>query len=100
MNRNCPNCAAPYDIGEVKCPFCGTLYLDLSCIDFDAHKPVFLKLRMGGNVFVTKAIPTAGSINVERETTSMYGGLGNTLLYTVHNGWDTTIDITFTGVNT
>ena len=23
MNKNCPNCGAPYDIGLNKCPYCG-----------------------------------------------------------------------------
>lgn len=42
---NCPNCAAPLEIGEVKCPYCGTVYYDLSAIDFDNEIPLFLTIK-------------------------------------------------------
>jgi len=35
-NRNCPNCAAPYDAALNKCPYCGTSYFDMSCIDINS----------------------------------------------------------------
>ena len=48
MDRNCPNCAAPYDVNLNKCPYCGTNYFDISCIDIDSFEPFYLKLKKGG----------------------------------------------------
>lgn len=32
---NCPNCGAPFEIETHKCPYCGTSYFDMGCIDFE-----------------------------------------------------------------
>ena len=40
---NCVNCGAAKDIDEIKCPFCGTTYLDMTGIDFTKHEPVVCK---------------------------------------------------------
>lgn len=53
-NRNCPNCAAPYDVTLNKCPYCGTSYFDMSCIDIDNHKPFYLKIKTGGYTVTAK----------------------------------------------
>ena len=37
---NCINCGAAKDTNEIKCPFCGTTYLDFTAIDFTKHEPV------------------------------------------------------------
>lgn len=37
---NCINCGAAIDTNEIKCPFCGTTYLDLTAIDFSSDDPV------------------------------------------------------------
>lgn len=37
---NCINCGAAKDTDEIKCPFCGTTYLDLTAIDFSTGDPV------------------------------------------------------------
>lgn len=37
---NCINCGAAKDTNEIKCPFCGTTYLDLTAIDFSSDDPV------------------------------------------------------------
>ena len=37
---NCVNCGAAKDIDALRCPFCGTTYLDLTAIDFESGKPV------------------------------------------------------------
>lgn len=39
MNKNCPNCGAPYDIQLNKCPYCGTSYFDLSALDLTNREP-------------------------------------------------------------
>lgn len=43
--RNCPNCGATLDNENVKCPYCGTLYYDLSTIPM--NQPFFLSLNVG-----------------------------------------------------
>ena len=43
--RNCPNCGSPYEVNQYKCPYCGTLYLDLTMIDFDNKTPFFLTIK-------------------------------------------------------
>lgn len=45
-NKNCPNCGAVYTLNDIECPYCGTLYYDLSAINFTENKPVFLKIRV------------------------------------------------------
>lgn len=60
--RNCPNCGAPYDVELNTCPFCKTSYFDMSCIDFDERKPIFLKIRV--NAFGRKACITQRVIPV------------------------------------
>ena len=57
--RNCPNCAAPYDVALNKCPYCGTSYFDMSCIDINNEEPFYLKLRTGNFTFVSKVIAEA-----------------------------------------
>lgn len=37
---NCINCGAAKNTDEIKCPFCGTTYLDLTAIDFSSDDPV------------------------------------------------------------
>ena len=37
---NCINCGAAKDTAEIRCPFCGTTYLDLTAIDFSSDAPV------------------------------------------------------------
>ena len=37
---NCINCGATKDTSEIKCPFCGTTYLDMTAIDFTSDDPV------------------------------------------------------------
>lgn len=43
--RNCPNCAAPYDMELNKCPYCGTSYFDLAAVQL-MGEPVFLKIKL------------------------------------------------------
>ena len=43
---NCVNCGAAKDTSELKCPFCGTTYLDFTAIDFTSHEPVVCEFVM------------------------------------------------------
>lgn len=54
---NCPNCGAILEIGEVKCPYCGTTYYDLSAIDFNSNEPIFLTIKKGNMLITQKVKP-------------------------------------------
>lgn len=66
--KNCPNCGAPYDLNQDKCPYCGTLYFDLSAIDFMDNRPIFLKVRtvMSGHpsTMTMKVVPELGGMEL------------------------------------
>lgn len=47
---NCINCGAAKDTSEIKCPFCGTTYLDLTAIDFSSDDPVVCQFVLPNNV--------------------------------------------------
>lgn len=50
MSRtNCVNCGAAKDTSEIKCPFCGTTYLDLTAIDFSTGDPVVCEFVLPKN---------------------------------------------------
>lgn len=80
MQRNCPNCGAPYDVELNKCPYCGTSYFDMSAIDMEMHEPFFLKIRtqVGGApaCITAKVVPSLVTIeaNSDEEVSYGYGG--------------------------
>lgn len=47
---NCINCGAAKDIDAIKCPFCGTTYVDLTAIDFGSDKPVACQFMLPRNI--------------------------------------------------
>lgn len=66
---NCPNCGAAKDASEIRCPFCGTAYLDMSAIDLYSHEPMWLKF-IGPDrktVYQIKAYPTVANFVIEPE---------------------------------
>lgn len=75
MKRNCPNCGAPYEVKLNKCPYCGTSYFDMSCLDMDGHTPCYIKVKtMVGSkeAYVTlKAIPRMGKIEITGSSLGM-----------------------------
>lgn len=80
-NRNCPNCAAPYEINLNKCPYCGTSYYDMSALDFSTHEPFYLKIKTEMNgmpCYITQLVrPTAGiSMEFSSETVECRDGYG------------------------
>ena len=79
-NHNCPNCGAPYDINEYKCPYCGTLYLDLSMIDFDNQIPFFLSIKKNGMMITQKVLPQTAEFEMNEDTVYATSGYGNKLL--------------------
>lgn len=56
MDKNCPNCGAPYDVVLDKCPYCSTSYFDMSVMDINSQQPFYLKLRYGDMIFTSKVI--------------------------------------------
>lgn len=71
--KNCPNCGAPYKSALVECPYCGTSYFDFSSIDFDEHKPVFLKLKYSGVYITCLAMPKMGEISFKEDDINVMG---------------------------
>lgn len=47
---NCINCGAAKDTSEIKCPFCGTTYLDMTAIDFSSGDPVVCQFVLPNNI--------------------------------------------------
>lgn len=45
MHTNCPNCGAVIDYELHKCPYCGTSYFDMSCVDLESGEPIYLKIK-------------------------------------------------------
>jgi hypothetical protein len=81
-NRNCPNCAAPYDITLNKCPYCGTSYYDLSALDFTTNEPFYLKIKTEMNgmpCYITQLVrPRVGmSMEFSSETVDVYNAFGS-----------------------
>ena len=77
---NCVNCGAAKDTSEIKCPFCGTTYLDLTAIDFSSNAPVvcefvlpYVKDRI---ILSTLAVPELKEISYESTTTTMLSDRG------------------------
>lgn len=83
--RNCPNCAAPYDIQLNKCPYCGTSYFDLSSLDLTNKEPFYLKIKAsieGKDCYITQLVRPNCEMEIVVERNDIYatGGLGNAKL--------------------
>ena len=75
--RNCPNCAAPYDVELNKCPYCGTSYFDLAAVQL-MGEPVSLKIKLGiGDRSVIQTVK-ATLVNVSEEYS--YGECARSIL--------------------
>ena len=79
-HKNCPSCAAPYDMSENRCPYCGTAYFDMSTIDFDSQEPFYLKIKNGGYYITQLVKPVTGGISLNQDTMYACGGYGEKLL--------------------
>ena len=97
-DRNCPNCGAPYEITEVKCPYCGTAYFDMSMVDMDAHEPFFLKVKVNGMMIVQKVLPEATVFTQEEDTLTAHGSLGNSRLLQVPVSRSLATDLSFKAI--
>ena len=63
---NCINCGHGKDPDAIKCPFCGTPYLDFTSIDIESGRPCVLsvKLPKSNGIITMKAIPILGEITM------------------------------------
>ena len=105
---NCINCGAAKDTSEIKCPFCGTTYLDLTAIDFSSDDPVVCEFVLpkqfgfsncpGRVIMSTLAIPHLNEITMEDRRTDICGGFGCRPLASVSMGMDINIGVSFTPV--
>ena len=82
--RNCPNCAAPYDVDLNKCPYCGTSYYDLSALDLTAQEPFYLKIKVdmnGSPCYITQLVRPRMDMPMEfsSDTVDCYGRFGEKL---------------------
>ena len=81
---NCVNCGAAKDASEIKCPFCGTTYLDLTAIDFASGDPVVCQfvlpdsIRLCGSdrrvIMSMLAVPQLEEISMTTNTVDVCGG--------------------------
>lgn len=95
---NCPNCGAPIEIESNKCPYCGTYYFDLSCIDIDGQEPFYLKLK-SNNIYFTQLVrPILGDMTFRRDEVYAYGGVGNEKRIAFSTGGSLTIDLTLEAI--
>lgn len=100
--KNCPNCGAVYTLEDVKCPYCDTLYYDLTAIDFTKNEPVFIKMRVpqGNQVMdITQyAYPRLGDINISYDTVDVANPSG-VIVKRFNYGCNMTTNITFDAVS-
>lgn len=105
---NCINCGAAKDTSELKCPFCGTTYLDLTAIDFSSGDPVVCQFvlpdefRLSGHerrrvVMSMLAIPRLECISQEANTVDVYGG--NTRLFSFIDSYELNVGVSFKPVS-
>lgn len=102
---NCINCGAAKDTDEIKCPFCGTTYLDFTAIDFSSNDPVVCKFVLPNTVKMANsdarvimsmlAKPRLEEITETVETTDVYGGWCNHPLASFRTSCDMNIGVSF-----
>lgn len=98
MDRNCPNCAAPYDVTLNKCPYCGTSYFDLTAIDIYNREPFYLKLKAGSMVFTSKVMVKPDAlITISQDSVDCVNNMGTIPSKTVKSK-SVDIDIGFQSV--
>ncbi len=97
-SKNCPNCAAPYDVVLNKCPYCGTSYFDLSAIDICSEEPFYLKIKSGNVTYTSKVVVREdASITVSKNIAEVVNGCGDVVRRVV-TGQSVDIDIGFKSV--
>lgn len=100
---NCVNCGAAKDTSEIKCPFCGTTYLDLTAIDFASGDPVVCEfvlptsVRLGdseGRVVMSMlARPQLDEITQTANRVDICGGFDR--MYSFIGSYDVNVGVSF-----
>lgn len=100
--KNCPNCAAPYEMEKNKCPYCGTSYYDMSALDFVNREPFYLKIKTeinGCEAYITQLVrPELNSIEVIEDRMDVITGRGNAKLCSYTKSSRMTTNINFTAI--
>lgn len=98
MDKNCPNCGAPYDVYLDKCPYCSTSYFDMSAMDINNQQPFYLKLRYDDMIFTSKVIAEPYiNINYCKDIVEAVD-LKNNRIKTIIKSNDVDVDIKFHSV--
>lgn len=102
---NCINCGAAKDTSEIKCPFCGTTYLDLTAIDFSSGDPVVCQFVLPDNISVERngvkhkavmsmlAIPQLEEISQTANRVDVFDGCER--MYSFIDSWDVNVGVSF-----
>ena len=102
MKINCPNCAAPIEPELNKCPYCGTTYFDMSCIDFENEKPFYLKIKTkwnGIDCYITQFVkPKLTTIEQSCSIEEFRSGKGNPLIMSSVVEKGLTTNVSFSGI--
>ena len=101
-HRNCPNCAAPYNVALNKCPYCGTSYYDLSALNLTAREPFYLKIKTvmnGMPCYITQLVRPSADVSIEFNSTTVdyVDNLGTTF-YTATRSSGVTTNLSFEAV--
>ena len=98
---NCINCGSAKDINEIKCPFCGTTYLDFTAIDFSSNDPVVcefvLPFAKERTIMQMVAIPHLNEISSEPIYCSFDDRFSTRL--TAVNSWEMKVGVSFTPIS-
>ena len=95
--KNCCNCGAPFELNQYRCNYCGTLYLDLSMIDFDKEEPFFLTIKKNGMLITQKVKPETADMYITDDTVYATGRNGQRLL-SITTGIHAETNIQFTAL--
>lgn len=77
---NCINCGSAKDTSEIRCPFCGTTYLDFTAIDFSSEDPVvcqFVLPYLNRQILSMVAIPQLNNITCTSSNIIFTDGLSS-----------------------
>lgn len=99
---NCINCGAAKDTDALKCPFCGTTYLDMTAIDFSSNEPVVCQFVMPYTqervVLSMLAVPSLNKIEQTCDTVNIYGDYNSQPLAIFKSNVNMDVDISFRAV--